>query len=358
VTNATTLEWTPGWEGNPLVMSLDVSDADLTNPRILVPYNYSGAWFTPSRQLTQKELEFWQFGQFCIDYFVATGRDFCPFGARASEHPDFLVSRAPDWSDTAGVELAAYVPGQRLAIESALSPLREIVRSKPADFQHLRDCLVWVMFGDPEHPEELPRLRSTLTTEAANGLRQLSRPEIRLGDFAASGLPEHFPPGAFSTLEQRGINFSAHRPGGSFEEVDTGPVVNPMFQLRQSAEEIKTELVRIVDSHNYPGVDLLVVPIGGPTRDGALCTEGSVLLEYALRSSEDTASWFQGRKGEVVAHSWTNGSITQLYPTKQQLTPPLVVPNLRRRTLVVYESENGALLCQEGSVPMARLLAD
>jgi hypothetical protein len=44
VTNATTLEWTAGWESGILTgVSLEFAAADFAGLRLMVPYNYSGA---------------------------------------------------------------------------------------------------------------------------------------------------------------------------------------------------------------------------------------------------------------------------------------------------------------------------
>jgi hypothetical protein len=89
-----------------------------------------------------------------------------------------------------------------------------------------------------------------------------------------------------------------------------------------TAEDAWSEVQRLVDSHDKPGVDLLLLTAGGPDANGNVFPAeealSSFVVEYPIGLSRPPK-----HIKAVILHSWGTGRATGLYPDIQPLFGPL-----------------------------------
>lgn len=89
-----------------------------------------------------------------------------------------------------------------------------------------------------------------------------------------------------------------------------------------TADEAWHELQRLVDAHDRPGVDVLLVTAGGPDSAGNVFPAEEVLVSFLLEHPTGLAVAPKNIKS-VVLHSWGTGQAATLHPSVERLFGPV-----------------------------------
>lgn len=341
------INWVQGWRESTPWVSLVGTRVDTGEPSVTVPYAEPRCWARPSRPLTRTEHELWQLGQFCQDFYVGTGEWLAAYGAIKGETPDFRLQRRPDGSSPLDVELTAFTPTQRRRDESVVRRLREAISAAPSDFAHLAGCHVslWI---SPE--TTLRQVVSRHQAAILDALRRAEHPPSLLGQH---GLPSGFTKlGAGSGWELAGYELVA-KDQLEWENLDL-PLVTVSSALEMTIPEVARDLASTIRSHDYDGVDWLVVPIVAPDRNGIATFEDEILVHELLRQTEDVGLDVSDVKCQVMLHFWSDGQIVQLTPERTQVCAGR--PDHQRKLTAITYNRLGDMFCFPLATPALKLI--
>jgi hypothetical protein len=82
------------------------------------------------------------------------------------------------------------------------------------------------------------------------------------------------------------------------------------------------EVHRLVRSHDKPGVNLLLITVGGPNANGDIFPAEEAMAEFIVEYAVELPSAPEHIE-RVILHSWATGRATNLYPDIQCLFGPL-----------------------------------
>lgn len=334
------ITWRPGRADaiGGLSMRATTMDGHHAEQIVIAPYSTVRHWAVPSRRLTKDEVEIWHLGQLACDLGAGTGRAFAPFGARKSEHPDFLVLGDQGGLVTHELELVAYTPGLRREVEHAISPVRDAIQSAQARLGHLAGCHLRLVPDPLPDSVDAARVSFARPDELVEGIVALERP-LPQPSFT-DGFPEKFPEGVFVSKKLReGVRVVAYEhvplPTALSDPTWQLPRVDPMFQLTASVDEIRADLAARIARHSY--AETLVVVAGGPDPGGAGFMEDEALLRGALDRG-DRLDLVERSEQEVFIHWWSNGRVERFNPNPEVVVEA-IPEHLRRITLVTWEAD-------------------
>jgi hypothetical protein len=82
------------------------------------------------------------------------------------------------------------------------------------------------------------------------------------------------------------------------------------------------EVQRLVRSHDKPGVNLLLITVGGPDANGDMFPAEEAMADFIIEHAVELSSAPEHIE-KVILHSWATGRATSLYPDIQCLFGPL-----------------------------------
>lgn len=348
------LQWFPGWSDAVSGMMMVGHDGDGAE-FLMMPYSHPRQWAVPSRVLTKAEVETWHLGQFAADYWCGTGVGLAPFGVLKSERPDFLFVDETG-AATVGIEFTSFAPRKRRAIEAPMRNLRRALRESADRLMHLAGCHIWLSPSPGKERGQWIPLDPMIVVDA---LTALERPE-QSGAHFVNGFPEAMPEGIFThTAVGTALQVMCYevlpRAEAQGNHVWRIPRVDPQWQIHVSREEVLSDFARLIDSHDYPECDVLVVAVGGPDVWGSGYFEDGMLLNAALESEADIASLIKRKDRQVYVHWWPGGKIEQLLPDRAELSRELG-EHERRHVLVCATDNPDVVVALEPSKVFARVM--
>jgi hypothetical protein len=304
-------------------------------PRVLATYGYSAedepalgivmewpiTWLRTVEPLPKFDHELLLLRRFSSDQAIVTGRHAYGHLKPGADPPD---ATAITDAGTIGVESTALTAGDRRRAHGLFTALRRRVQEQePAAFTKLSGHTVYVWFDTDEAPVGLPHRRSD--EDAIRELVQaLADYEPKTEELRHDGQPPETLPDLALHETDAGAKFYA------------APIFNAVpntmlftlagFELglgytsyvtpRKAWEEIQ----RLVDSHDKPGVDLLVITAGGPDLRGMIFPAEGVLATFILANPIGLTR-APNHIGRVLLHWWGTGEAAVLHPTVEQLFP-------------------------------------
>jgi hypothetical protein len=334
------LKMTPGWQPDLPPFAMLGTRNETGEHSITVPYGHTTCWARPSRTLTNDEIELWQLGQFTSDLYTGTGERIVPDGVEKHERPDFVIRQGD--GTALGVELAAFTPAARRAHEHRVGQFRAEMATSAPHYDHLAGCHLSLSIDTTGPRRKLARIRD----EVLGKLRHAPRPPS-LGPYGAPG----------PTVLGRGdgwdiTGYELMAPGLLETADERLPIIDTVFALEQTLEEVTRQLWQLIDGHRYEGVDYwLVIPIVGPDQNGVGFWEDEALIEFVLEHDAFAVEQARIEAKRILLHFWTTGAVREILPNTTELCPPRA-DHQRRMTILTYQ--NDALFCAPLSQPAIR----
>jgi hypothetical protein len=295
-------------------------------PLISVWTEWPLQWMRSREQASKFELEWLHLRRYSSDRALATGTHAWGDIRPGDDPPDATVLTD---AGRMGVEATALTIESRRVVHDLFGQLRRgLQQQEPAIFARLAAHVVYVWFRDTQAlgPPVLPHRRSDLP--ALNDLiAALSEYEP-----AAEELRHDSGPAPQTMPELPVANTSA---GATFYSVPLlGAVPGSMlftiagfdialaYTTIMTAQEGWNELQRLVDGHDKPGVEVLLVTAGGPDRNGNIYPAEEGLANFVIEHPIGLSHAPKHIK-EVILHSWGTGRATHLHPVVAPLFGPL-----------------------------------
>lgn len=266
------------------------------------------------RRLTKRELERVHLEKYRLDMLIATG--VLPFDGvtEGGNPPDFIVTTP--WREE-GIECAAFALQKRRDAYGLFDRFRaRLLEARQREgLPHLADCVISVWFGsggglppkthDQATVDQLVEMLREARIDRA-GVSALSQRIAREG-FPESLADESVP--IFSAGEAGGACIAPVEPNslqGPYAQA-AGFDVGLSMSLTVTRSDVQTELERIVEKHDKPGVDRLLISVGAPDRGGLIFPSESLVIDQ-LAPAPVTIKHIR----VVTMHTFLTGGVREL----------------------------------------------
>jgi len=273
------------------------------------PYSHPAVGATPISQEAVEEL---QIQRYATDFAATQGALPYKHLERGDDPPDFKVRLPEDKSR--GVDLTQLTFGKRRAAQARFERIRQSVLDAPRwEFAHLQGHMIFIWFTS-ESDLAAPGTDTEGVDDVLSALRGYS-PDTSWTKLPSTDTPEMLPveelavdPAGFTFYA---VEFEHAVPASEFFEL-RGFELGLAFQTRHSVAEAWSELRRIVQKHDKPKIDDLIVSVSGPSKSGLMFPSDEMLLGIAMDSGiEQIETEFLDR---LILHEWSSGRITQVHP--------------------------------------------
>ncbi len=228
-----------------------------------------------------------------------------------------------------GVESTSLTVEGRRGVHGLFAQLRRgLQEAEPAEFAKLAGHVVYVWFQEPDvaGPPVMPRKRSDIP--AIDALIQALaeyEPETQQLLHEPEPPPQIMPelPLSDTTAGARfyAVPLLGGAPGSMLFTL-AGFDIALAYTTLLTAEEAWSEVQRLVDSHDKPGVDLLLVTAGGPDANGNVFPAEEAVANFIVEHPIELSHQPEHIQ-RVILHSWGTGRATALYPDMQLIFGPL-----------------------------------
>lgn len=289
------------------------------------------SWATTVEPFSQADLESLHVRRYNSDCLLATGNSAFVDVQRGNDPPDMTALTDMGWM---GVESTSLTFQSRRLAHSLFTHLRRgLESSDPVRFARLVGHLVYVWFEDVTFDEPLKPHRRSDKAALDMLIKALAEHEPKRPRLMDMTDPLQYGPdfGMSSTLEAlrgtpAGAKFFAvpladSAPSSALFAVaafDIGLAYTTILTGKMAWGEVQ----RLVRSHDEPGVNLLLITVGGPDRNGNMFPAEEALANFILERATGLSSAPKHIE-KVILHSWGTGRATSLYPDIQCLFGPL-----------------------------------
>lgn len=275
-----------------------------------------------STPISKEDLEELHLQKFCVDFCLAQGVFPYRNARRGGEPPDFIVD-----GEHVGVRLdcTQFAVATRRQAHALFTAVRTALFEAPSsDYEHLRGLMVFVWAEGKRGSTDLPprsperqvfldalcRYRFNPEAGVTTGLGPMplvaSHMDIQSADggwrFLATPIGISAPASPF--FQRNGFELAFHYP------------------TDHRAQDLWDELARLIQKHDKPEVDELLVTIGAPDRSGFIYPGELVLHDFMLENVQSMTLSLQHLK-RVFVHSWETGRVMQLWPEPAEIAPPM-----------------------------------
>lgn len=242
-------------------------------------------------------------------------------GPDQNKPPDFVAS-VPDGK--LGVDFTRLSITERMTAQALLRRLRRAILDEPREaFAHLTGAIVYLWFNQAGF-SSLPPKQNNAVEALLKALREyVFDPQLTVLQTEDGKLPEL---GDIGNAESgKGAHFYAvpmtNGTPSSFFYQTTGFELGLAFQTVHDVSAAWSSITRLIDSHDNPDTQILVITAGAPDRNGLSYPSETALMNFALeRQGPDlNPKYLQ----QVYIHSWTEGAVTRIYPVLHCIAPPL-----------------------------------
>ena len=282
-------------------------------------------WLRTTDPVPKFDREWLQLRRYNADQALAVGAHAFASILPGDDPPDAVVTTD---GGSIGVEATSLTIEPRRAVHGLFVDLRaRLVAQDPVIFAKLRGHVIYVWFTDPLD-DGLARPFRRSDDEAIGGLvTELASYEPQSQQmWVPTGLmPEQAP--ALPIGETDGgakfyaIPIVAAAPSSMLFTI-AGFEIGLAFTTTLTAQSAWSEIQRLVDDHDQPGVDLLLITAGGPDQRGNVFPVEEALFQFLITNPiglTRTPDYIQ----RVVLHSWGTGSAHQIHPTMVHAFGPL-----------------------------------
>jgi hypothetical protein len=294
-------------------------------PALTVSMEWPKIWMRTTEPIPKFDRESLFIRRFSSDQALATGTHACGYVQPGNDPPDTTVQTD---NGSLGVESTALTVEARRGVHNLFLQLRRRLQSEePAAFSKLAGHVIYVWFEESDVPA-LGRPHKRSDTAALEALvKALAEYEPKTDHlWSASGqFPEQMdelplvdtPAGA----KFYAVPITNAAPSTMLFTI-AGFELGLVYTTFMTAKTAWTEVQRLVDSHDKPGVDVLLITAGGPDATGNVFPAEEVVADFVVdnpigltRSPHHIA--------RVVLHSWATGKATLLHPSVEPLFGPL-----------------------------------
>jgi hypothetical protein len=293
-------------------------------PALTVTMEWPMIWLRTTEPLPKFNREWLFMRRFSSDQALATGIHAFAQVQPGSDPPDATVQTD---DGALGVESTALtVEGRRGVHNLFLQLRRRLQEAEPVAFAKLAGHMVYVWFEESDVPA-LGRPHKRSDTAALDALvKALAEYQPKTDGLwhPAGPFPEQGPELPLADTSA-GAKFYAvpvtnAAPSTMLFSV-AGFELGLAYTTHVTAKSAWAELQRLVDSHDKPGVDLLLVTAGGPDARGNVFPAEEAIANFVI----DHPLGFSrapNHIGRVILHSWSTGKGTLLYPAVEPLFEP------------------------------------
>jgi hypothetical protein len=282
-----------------------------------IPY-----WTVMDGPMNKEAVERLHLERYCTDRLLAGGQ--LPYTQlnRGGNPPDF-EAELPGAANLA-VDATQLTVADRIAAQAQFERVTAAVLAAPRrDFAHLRGHFLYLWFSQPEG-DGRPHRNSEAVDGIVAALREYE-PDTSWTERDTSGLPEQMPETDLQSTSS-GCNFYAVKlrnavPASAFF-AEMGFELVLAYQSTHRQDAAWLELRRLVDRHDKPEIDHLVVTVGGPKSNGLAYPSETLLFDAALALGVPSLRPEPKHLSKVVLHSWGDGRILDIYP-EPVIWPPL-----------------------------------
>lgn len=281
--------------------------------------------------LSKTERERLHLDQYFTDHLIANGR--LPYeGAVKPEQPprpDFVINEG---SDARGIDCVQLALPTRRGAHGSFRAIRDAVLQQPRQrFVHLAGSMIYVWF---ERENQLVRPCRAGRDRAAihhivDALSNYKVDRDRYRTDLALEFPRQHPGWTTEQMEAGGIFYGVPLQGYPSTRffMSTGFELGLAFTSIADAASGWKSLIELLESHDQPGFDHLLVTVGGPDEAGFGYLAEELLLIEMLRDPKDIPKPRYVTK--VTLHSWETGEIVDLKwgPDPKQSFPDEMILN-------------------------------
>lgn len=266
------------------------------------------------RSLTKQELERLHLNKFMTDHLLSTGR--LPFNGRIRQpeppEPDFVFESD---GNSIGVDCIQFSDARRREVHASFLAIRQAILNEPRErFAHLAGSLIYIWFGDDAYLSRAYRRGDKAAITAL--LESLDNYHVdpeRLRVPNTDPFPEDHPDWNARTVAE-GARFYGVPLAG---DPNTGFCLATAFELGMGFSFIEdgdsawAQFEQLVEAHDQPGFDSVLVTVGGPDRTGQVYISEEILLDAMLGSfPRDMRK--PRHLSQIFIHSWETGLIAGL----------------------------------------------
>ncbi len=276
--------------------------------------------------LQQNDLERYHLDMFCTDHLLGTQT--LPYSAieAAADPPDFVVTYA---GQRVGLDCAQFTLRARREAQGAFTAIYNKVLAEPRErFAHLANSMIYMWF-----PRESDRWLH-LPHRAATDRDALNAVVCGLAEHHLDPNPPRVDPE--TPLPEMHPGIQAHSTHGcTFYGLPIGAVLPPTrlfaavgFELSlgyastHARESGWREIMTVIAAHDKPGIDHLLITVGGPNREGRGFLSEELMVVSLLEEPPNQLP-SPAHLSRVVIHLWGSGRILELLPENRVLCPGL-----------------------------------
>lgn len=303
--------------------------------QLVVGYEWPIQHFIPLGTVKKGDLENYHLSRYCTDVLLATGA--LPYVGitPGANPPDFIATADPEGQ--LGIDCTQFTVPSRRPANSLFGVVRSAILQEPRErFAHLAACAVYMWFGDetvgflpapgPKEKAKVEAIVSALADYQVDRERMLGPLGAPLPDrLPDHGLDQTVPGTTFYALPMMGAV-----PATPFF-MRTGFELGMVFSTTHDAASVEGEIGRLVEKHDKPGIDHLLITAGGPNRDGFVFPTEEYLI--SLFAGPSLALPTTQHLSEVTLHLWANGTIIELLPAYREIVTVhpggIQIPHLR-----------------------------
>jgi hypothetical protein len=197
---------------------------------------------------------------------------------------------------------------------------------EPAIFSKLAGHMIYIWFSDPVTGLLAKPFRQSETDAIEYLIRELAAYEPRTEQLLVAGPPHEQAPDLGASSTPSGATFYATPfvkavPSSMLFSVagfEIGISYSTFITLRDAWWIVQ----KLVDDHDKPGVDILLISAGAPDGTGTIFPAEEALAEFLTQHGRGLSRPPEHIKS-ILLHSWTTASATCLYPEFRPIFGPL-----------------------------------
>ena len=316
------------WMSPSYTAVLGATTSNPPEPAVTITFEWPIPWLRTLTPIEKTDREILYVRRFSADQALVTG-----VHAFSNVQPGPHPNLAPDTTVTTdqgilGVESTSLTVEKRRGAYKLFQLLRRrILEQDPTAFANLVGHVIYVWFEDPNKPGMLLPFRKNDDAAVIELLQELASYKPKTDQMWTSGgaLPQQAPPLPLAST-QKGARFYAMPLASSAPSTMlftfTGFEIGFAYTSIITAKEAWQELQRLVDDHDQPGVDILLITAGGPDQNGLVFPAEEGLARFILDNPLGLPTAPKNIK-RVLLHSWATGHAVGLYPKLTSLFGPL-----------------------------------
>jgi hypothetical protein len=283
------------------------------------------SWTWAAAQIPKSDLELLHARRFNTDHRLALGVHAFSDVREGSDPPDITATGTEQGK--LGIDCTALtVPGRR-EVHGLFHAFRQRMLDRdPSEFPNLARHIVFISFStNNPSPTIRPFRRSDndAITDLMTKLAAYKPPPAKVWrpNEPAEPLKPFTPERTAYGADFYAFPIRPNAPASRFFTL-TGFELALNYSSFLTTTAVTTEIQRLADKHDQPGVDVLLITAGAPDRNGDIFPSEAALAQFIAESKLGLGKQPKHIKW-VWLHSWATGRATMLYPNRINLFGPM-----------------------------------